>query len=132
MSIDAKTVVSYRIYCNSCSAETVIRERDMEDSDWKVESKIEHKGLCPKCNPAVDLSESDWSPPPEQIDLESLDHIGAKAAANLSQAGFDTVEAVEDASDGEILEVSWVGEKGLFSLREAAKSHPPQQRWEDD
>jgi ERCC4-type nuclease len=66
---------------------------------------------------------------PEVIELEELDGIGAKAAENLREAGYDTDEKLVEASDEELLDVSWVGEKALFSLKEAVQAHPPQQRW---
>lgn len=126
------TVISYRLYCEECDRDEVVREEDLDDSPWKVISLPYHEGLCPACNDAVNLEElDDGDDYEEKITLEELDHIGAKAAENLRRAGYDTVEAVADASDDEILDVSWVGEKGLFSLKEAARAHPPQQRWDE-
>lgn len=125
------TVVSYRLYCNDCDEEIVVREDELDDSPWKVVSLHYHEGQCPRCNDAVSLEEIDWSPEPEELTLEELDGIGAKAAENLREAGYDTVESIAEASDEELLDVSWVGEKALFSLKEAAKQHDPQQRWDE-
>lgn len=124
------TIVSYRLYCNDCENEEVIREDDLDDSPWKATSLVYNEGLCPRCNDAVDLSEvSDSDSYEKELELEGLDSIGSKAAQNLREAGYDTFESVADASDDEILSVSWVGNKALFSLKEAAKQHEPQERW---
>lgn len=125
------TVVSYRLYCQECDNEGVVREEELDETPWKVISIPFNEGLCPACNDAVDLSEvADSDSYEEELDLEGLDHIGAKAAQNLREAGYNTVESIADASDEELLDVSWVGEKALFSLKEAAREHPPQQRWD--
>jgi hypothetical protein len=125
------TVVSYRIRCEQCSNEEVIREREMDDTPWSVNSIASNSGVCPNCNDAVDLSEVAESDVYEhELELEGLDHIGAKAAQNLREAGYDTVESIADAADDGLLDVSWVGEAGLLSLKEAAMQLPPQQRWQ--
>lgn len=125
------SVVSYRLYCQDCDEETVVRESKIEDSPWSVKTLAYNEGLCPRCNDAVELGDVDWSPEPEELELEELDGIGAKAAQNLREAGYDTIESIADASDEQLLDVSWVGEKALFSLKEAAKQHDPQQRWDE-
>lgn len=123
------TVVSYRLYCQECDEETVVRESEIDESPWKVNTLAYNDGLCPRCNDMVDLEDVDWSPEPEELELEELDGIGAKAAQNLREAGYDSDMALREASDDELLDVAWVGEKALFSLKEAVQAHPPQQRW---
>jgi len=125
------TVVSYRLYCQDCDEETVVRESEIDESPWSVSTLAYNEGLCPRCNDAVSLDDVDWEPEPEVLTLEELDNIGAKAAENLREAGYDTVENIAEASDEELLDVSWVGEKALFSLKGAAKQHDPQQRWDE-
>jgi len=124
------SIVAYRLYCADCDEETVVREDKIDDSPWKVNTLAYNDGLCPRCNDRVDLDDVDWSPEPEVIELEELDGIGAKAAENLREAGYDTDEKLVEASDEELLDVSWVGEKALFSLKEATKQHDPQKRWD--
>ena len=118
------SVTSYRLYCNECSNETVVLEDEVRrDTHWKVESFIHHKGLCPRCNPTKDLSEiENRLEYEEDIELESLDGIGDKAASNLRRAGISTVETVKELPDDRILDVSWVGDKALESLKERANS----------
>jgi predicted flap endonuclease-1-like 5' DNA nuclease len=92
---------------------------------------LNHKGTCPSCDPTVDLAEINAGEEYyESVDLQSLDGIGQKAASNLRRAGYDTVEDIADASNDDLLDVKWVGEKGLFSLRERAKQLDPQLRWQ--
>ena len=125
------TVTSYRIYCTECDNEEVIREDNFEDSPWKIIAPHYYKGLCPRCNKAVDLSKvENGAQYEESLRLEDLDNIGTKAAQNLREAGYDSSESVAKASDDELLGVSWVGEKALLSLKEAAKELEPQKRWE--
>jgi DNA-directed RNA polymerase alpha subunit len=57
----------------------------------------------------------------ESIEFEELDGIGAKAASNLRAAGFETNHDVMKASDDELLDISWVGETGLDSIRQAVQ-----------
>jgi DNA-directed RNA polymerase alpha subunit len=123
-------VVSYRLYCQECSNEEVVREDAVDDSHWKVVNLVYNEGLCPACNDAVNLSDLDDGEQYEKgLDLEELDNIGEKAAKNLREAGYDTYEAISRASDEELLSVAWVGEKALFSLKEAAHELEPQKRW---
>lgn len=113
------TVVSYRIYCDECDNEQVIREDKMEDHIWKINSKVEHSGLCPACNDTVDVDESsDYARQHEDVPFEDLDNIGASGAENLREKGIVTRQDVSNTSDEEILDTSWVGEKGLKSIRE--------------
>jgi len=125
------TVVSYRLYCEECNNQTVIRDdEDERDTHWMIGSLIHHKGTCPSCDPTVNLDElEDGEEYHESVELLSLDGIGQKAASNLERAGYDTVENITDASDDDLLDVDWVGEKGLLSLRERTKQLEPQQRW---
>jgi hypothetical protein len=54
----------------------------------------------------------------ELIPFEELDSIGEKGAQNLRDAGYETRSDVVNASDEELLDVSWVGESGVQSIRE--------------
>ena len=115
------TVTSYRLYCEECDRETVVRESETESTEWIVNSLYEHSGRCPWCNPnATPSEEAHDDSEPIEISLASLDAIGETSAQNLARAGYDTVEAVTEASDEEILDVAWVGDKALQSLRERA------------
>lgn len=120
-------LASYRLYCEECDEETVVAKREKRrDTKWKVGSLVSHSGLCPKCNPACEERHVDY------IEFEELDNIGATAAENLREAGFKTARDIEEASDDAILDVAWVGEAGLTSIKERIKALPPQQRWEDE
>lgn len=113
------TVVSYRIYCDECTNEEVIREEHMDDHIWKINSKVNHSGLCPACNDAVDVdADSEYAREHEEVAFEDLDAIGDAGASNLREKGIVTRQNVRDASDEEILDTSWVGEKGLKSIRQ--------------
>lgn len=57
----------------------------------------------------------------EELDFESLDGIGEKAAANLRKAGYRTKADVRHASDEDLESISWVGEKGVASIRAEVK-----------
>jgi hypothetical protein len=126
------TVTSYRLYCEDCDNETVVRgDESKRDTNWSVGSLINHNGTCPSCDPTVDLDElQKCDEYHESVDLLALDGIGQKAASNLERAGYDTVEKIAEASDEDLLDVRWVGEGGLLSLRERAKQLEPQQRWQ--
>jgi DNA-directed RNA polymerase alpha subunit len=124
-------IASYRLYCRNCDAETVVRESEVDESHWSVSSLYFNEGVCPDCN-GVDLSKvSESDSESVEIEFEELDHIGTKAAQKLREAGYRTTEDVRRASDDELLSVDWIGDKGLFSLKERVKQHPPQQRWND-
>lgn len=107
-------VVSHRIRCTGCDEETVLRDSELDDTDWKVEDKVGHVGLCPICNPAV-IAEGET-----ELNLIGIDNVGLTAAQNLSDAGFNTAESILNASRDELLEVSWVGEATVDNLKEAA------------
>lgn len=116
------SVVSYRLYCEECASDIVLREDEMADHEWKVVSKANHAGLCPACNDAVDLDEdSEYSAKYKEVAFEELDNIGEAGAENLRAAGIVTREHVMEASDEEILDVSWVGEGGLKSIRQTVR-----------
>jgi len=129
------SVVSYRLYCQDCDEETVVRESEMDESPWKVGTLTYNEGLCPRCSQTPSEADSqlasETEPELEELELEDLDGIGAKAAENLCEAGYDTDQKLLEASDDELLNVSWVGEKALFSLKKATKQHDPQQRWDE-
>lgn len=132
-------VTAYRLTCTDCDAQTVVAgEPARRDTDWAIDSLTGLRGTCPACDPTVtetatddDTAATAATESEETIDLTSLDSIGETAASNLADAGYDTVEAVRAASDEALLDVSWVGEKGLLALRERVGQLPPQQRWDD-
>lgn len=45
----AGSTTSYRLYCQSCDAQEVFREDDLEATDWRVTSLHFHEGECPAC-----------------------------------------------------------------------------------
>jgi len=53
----------------------------------------------------------------ETIPFEELDSIGEKGASNLRAEGYETVADVRKVSDDELTDVSWVGQKGVSSIR---------------
>lgn len=126
-------VVSFRLYCTEedCDNETVVRRDRVDETDWKVNSLHDYDGLCPSCNPMVETDEDEDEDDPEEIALLELDNIGETAATNLRREGLDTVEAIQSTPDEDIIDVAWVGEKGLFALKERALDHEPQKRWEE-
>lgn len=116
-------IVSYRLYCQKedCSTEKVIPEERIDDSLWKIITLHYHEGICPACNPSVDVSDADEACPPfkdDDVPFAELDAIGESGAENLREKGIVTRQDVADSSDEEILETSWVGEKGLASIRQ--------------
>lgn len=111
------SIVSYRLYCTDCTNDEVIREDRMADHPWKLKSKINHEGLCPACNPSVE-AEGKYSRQHEEVNFKDLDDIGDKGAENLRNEGIVTREDVSNASDEEILNVPWIGDGGLSSIRE--------------
>lgn len=112
------SIVAYRIYCDDCSNDIVIREDRMSDHPWKINTKHQNSGLCPACNDAVILDDdSEYSDQHNKVPFENLDNIGDAGADNLREAGIVTRQNVLDASDEEILDVAWIGEGGLKSIR---------------
>lgn len=105
------TKVSYRIRCEDCEADTVIKEEDFDDSSWSINSPHQHSGLCPSCDPTHHSAD-------QEVRFEQLDNIGESGAENLRESGIVTRQDVMDASDEDILDVSWVGDGGLESIRE--------------
>lgn len=129
-------VTAYRLNCTDCDDRTVVAgEPERRDTDWVIDSLTGLRGTCPECNPTITetatADDSAATESAEEIELTALDSIGATAASNLADAGYDTVEAVRDASDEALLDVSWVGEQGLLALRERVGQLPPQARWDD-
>lgn len=55
----------------------------------------------------------------KEVEFSELDGIGAKGASNLRNSGYETVNDVRMATDEELLDVPWVGEKGVQSIRGA-------------
>lgn len=54
----------------------------------------------------------------ETVPFEELDSIGKKGASNLRDAGYETTADIRQASDDELTDVSWVGEAGVYSIRQ--------------
>jgi DNA-directed RNA polymerase alpha subunit len=125
------SVCSYRLYCTDCgNDDTVYKDQDRRDTHWKVESLINHEGVCPSCNEMVDLDDlEDGEDYHEVIELRKLDGIGDKAATNLERKDYTTVEKIQSLPDDELLAVDWVGQKALESLKERTMQLDPQQRW---
>jgi hypothetical protein len=116
-------IVSYRLYCqgDNCSNEEVIREDRMEQSQWKIITLHYHEGMCPACNPSVAPEDEEYRRCHEEVAFEELDNIGESGADNLREKGIVTRQDVADASDEEILETAWVGDKGLKSIRRSVQ-----------
>lgn len=115
------TVVSYRLYCQTdgCANEGVVRKDSIEESNWKIVDLYHHEGICPACNDVVDLDADDeYSRDKQRVAFEELDAIGEAGANNLRERGIVTHHDVKVASDEDILDTSWVGEKGLNSIRQ--------------
>ncbi|AGM11419.1 hypothetical protein M199_gp247 [Halogranum tailed virus 1] len=113
------TVVSYRIYCDECDRDTVIRKDHVEEHLWKVNSLHQHSGLCPSCNDMVDETAEDFDDSDFEVQFEDLKGIGAGTASNLREAGYETRGDVRSASDEELSSVPGVGKTSLTSLRKA-------------
>lgn len=90
----------------------------MDDHIWLINNKHKYSGLCPACNKTVDVDDdSQYADQHEEVPFEELDAIGDAGASNLRDNGIMTRGDVRDASDEEILNTSWVGEKGLTSIK---------------
>jgi predicted flap endonuclease-1-like 5' DNA nuclease len=128
------SITSYRLYCDDCSDETVVRGDESErETNWSVGSLVNHTGMCADCNPTVDAADTDECDDTERdyeyVSLKELDGIGQTASSNLKREGYDTVKEIAAASDDELSDVKWVGEKGVRSLRERVNQLKPQERW---
>lgn len=68
------SVTSYRLRCEAseCGAETMVRERDLESTEWAVGSLHFHEGRCPE----------------HQADAIANAADGAVAVADGGQAGL--------------------------------------------
>lgn len=75
--------------------------------------------LCPDEDSFAQTAVPDDSASRDAIDFEELEGIGQTGADNLREAGIVTENDVYRATDEEILAVSWVGEKGLHSIKRA-------------
>lgn len=100
----------------------IVQERDGSHrfgrvADFRDNVRAGRYSLESEVNQFAQTNDSDSTG--EEIELESLDGIGETGATNLIEAGIATDDDVRRASDEEILSVSWVGEKGLESLRNA-------------
>jgi hypothetical protein len=110
------TIVSYRVYCSECDADAVIREDKVTESNWAVDGLHTHSGVCPECNDHL-VEEDDVSDDELEVPFEELDNIGEKGASNIRESGILTRGDVKETSDEEFLAISWVGEKGVASIR---------------
>lgn len=117
------SVVSYRIYCDECSNETVIRESNFEDSLWKVNSPHQHSGVCPECNDMVSVDDMEDAresreDDDEAVEFEEVDGVGASTADALRRKGIRTRGDVRLASDAKLLKVSGIGQSKVDAIRE--------------
>lgn len=113
------SIVSYRVYCDECNREEVIRKDLESESPWKVNSWHNHSGLCPDCNPNIDASDAEFDDSNLEVNFEELKGIGSGTASNLHEAGIVTREDVREASDEELSDVPGVGSTSLKSIRNA-------------
>lgn len=118
------TVVSYRIYCDECSNEQVIREE--EDTLWKINSIFQNSGVCPECNDMVSVEEikdarESREDDSEAVEFESVDGIGSSSAEALRRKGIRTRGDVRRSSDAKLLGVSGVGQSKVDAIRERVK-----------
>jgi ERCC4-type nuclease len=86
-------------------------------------SPSSNSGVCDSCDKtsldgATDGDGEEADASTHEVSFEQLDAIGESGASNLREAGFVTVSDVTDASDDELLDVSWIGEKGVQSIRQ--------------
>lgn len=87
--------------------------QELESADGRTAS---HKAEA--VNEVLDILDGDESlDDMETVDFEQLDHIGAKTAANLVDAGYTTKGDIRSADDEELLDVSGIGQQALQSLR---------------
>lgn len=110
-------IVSFRIYCTECDAETVLRKDKETDSNWKVNNFYDQSAVCPDCRRDISIVAKEDEEDAAEIIFEELDSIGVTAAENLRNAGFITTQDIETASDDDLLAVSWIGDAALESLR---------------
>lgn len=113
------SIVSYRIYCDECNRDEVIREDLESESPWKVNSWHNHSGLCPDCNPAVDASDAEFDDSNLEVNFTELKGIGEGTKENLHEAGIVTRGDVREASDEELSDIPGVGSTSLKSIRNA-------------
>jgi len=112
-------IVSYRIYCDDCTRDEVIRKDFVDESPWKVNSFHQHSGVCPDCNPKIDASSAEFDDNKLEVPFTELKGIGSGTASNLHDAGIETRGDVREASDEELRNISGVGATSLESIRAA-------------
>jgi DNA-directed RNA polymerase alpha subunit len=112
-------ITSYRIYCDECSRDVVIKESNMREHPWRILTKHEHTGICPVCNPSIDESAAEFDDGTLSISFTDLRGIGDGTAANLREAGFETRDDIRETDDETLLDISGVGKRSLDSLRSA-------------
>jgi len=103
------------VYCSDCNADEVIREDRTDETAWAIVGLTSHEGTCPACN---DHSLEQVSDDEREMVFEELDHIGEKGAQNIRDAGIVTRGDAKDTSDEEFLDIAWVGEAGVESIRD--------------
>lgn len=115
------TVVSYRIYCDDCTRDTVIKERFLEDEShpWKIHSKRSHSGMCPVCNPCVNENAASFDDSDIRIELESLRGIGSATANRLRERDLITKQDIRSVSISELRNIPGVGKTSIKSLKNA-------------
>jgi len=115
------SVISYRIYCDDCTRDTVIRERFIESTShpWKVNNKYNHSGLCPVCNPVIDEDDSEFDDSDIELELESLRGIGSKTAERLRENDIVTKKDVRSVTIKELQDIKGMGKTSIESLKNA-------------
>lgn len=96
----------------------LLRDRDrnhrlMRRTDFDKDVAYGRYKLDPDAEPFTEVQPSGE----HTIPFEELDNIGEQGAQNLREAGYVTINDVAQASDSDLLDVSWVGEKGVASIR---------------
>lgn len=117
------TVVAYRIECEKCRNDEVLRDAELDDALWKVESRTNHDGLCPECNPAVSIDDMEEAreereDDAEAVEFEKVPGVGQSTADALRRAGVRTRGDVRLASDAKLLEVNGIGESKVACIKE--------------
>jgi len=112
-------IVSYRIYCDECNNESVIRKDLADETHWTINSWQQHSGICPACNDSIEANVDDFDDSDFEVDFTQLRGIGAGTQDNLHEAGIVTRGDIRNASDEELSSITGVGSTSLASIRDA-------------
>lgn len=120
-------VVSYRIRCDSCPQQTVVRDDKIEESLWKVNSKTSHSGVCPDCNPSVaedDIEDAreGREDDDEAVEFSKIDGVGDGAASSLRRSGVRTRGDVRRYSVEKLCSANGVGRGKAESIKEYVRN----------